>query len=135
MLIDTLAGLQDGSVAPVPQDHERATLAPIIRKEDGIVDWSQPAAAIERRVRGFHAWPGANTRLGDRGLRILRARTLPGGDDAPGTLVAVDREGLHVACGAGSRLVLLEVQPESRNAMAASAFAAGARLPPGLRLG
>lgn len=135
VLIDTLAGLQDGSVVPEPQDHERATLAPIIRKEDGVVDWSLPAAAIERRVRGFHAWPGATTRLADRGLRILRARVEAGGDDPPGTLVAIDREGLHVACGDGSRLALLEVQPESRNAMAASAFAAGARLAAGTRLG
>jgi methionyl-tRNA formyltransferase len=135
VLVDTLAGLQAGSLAPTPQDHERATLAPIIRKEDGIVDWSLPAEALERRVRGFHAWPGATTRVGERGLRILRARVAPGGDEVPGTLVAVDREGLHVACGHGSRLVLLEVQPESRNAMAAGAFAAGARLSPGVRLG
>lgn len=135
VLIETLAGLQDGSVAPVAQDHDRATLAPIIRKEDGVVDWSMTAASIERRVRGFHAWPGATTRLNDRGLRILRARVEDGGDEPPGTLVAVGREGLHVACGQGSRLVLLEVQPESRNAMAATAFAAGARLVPGVRLG
>jgi methionyl-tRNA formyltransferase len=135
VLIDTLEGLVDGSVAPIPQDDAKATHAPIIRKEDGIVDWSQPADAIERRVRGFHAWPGASTRLADRGLRILRARVQPGAGEAPGTLVAVDREGLHVACGEGSRLVLLEVQPESRNAMPAAAFAAGARLLPGVRLG
>lgn len=135
LLVETLEGLAKGTVAPVAQDHERATHAPIIRKEDGLIDWMLPAVAIERRVRGFHAWPGATTTLAGRGLRILRARVEPGGGESPGTLVAVDREGLHVACGEGSRLLLLEVQPESRKAMSAAAFASGARPAPGLRLG
>ncbi len=135
LLVETLEGLSNGTVHPTPQDHERATHAPIIRKEDGLIDWTLPAVAIERRVRGFHAWPGATTTLAGRGLRILRARVEPGGGEAPGTLVAVDREGLHVACGEGSRLLLLEVQPESRKAMSAAAFASGARPAPGLRLG
>jgi methionyl-tRNA formyltransferase len=136
LLVDTLAGLVDGSVTPTPQDHERATHAPIIRKEDGVIDWARPADAIAHRVRGFHAWPGATTTLAGRGLKVLRARALLGSSgDAPGTLVQVDREGLHVACGEGSRLLLLEVQPESRHAMPATAFAAGARLAPGARLG
>ena len=135
VLVATLAGLESGSLTPTPQDHERATLAPIIRKEDGIIDWTRSATAIARRVRGFHAWPGATTTLAGRGLRILRARALPGSDAPPGTLERADREGLVVACGEGSRLLVLEVQPESRNAMPAAAFAAGARLAPGGRLG
>lgn len=135
LLVDTLAGLEAGRVIPNAQDHGRATLAPIIRKEDGIIDWNLPAAAIERRVRGFHPWPGASTTLAGRGLKVLRARPVKGADDAPGTLVHLDREGLHVACGQGSRLILLEVQPESRHAMPAPAFAAGARIAPGIRLG
>ncbi|HET9314382.1 MAG TPA: methionyl-tRNA formyltransferase [Vicinamibacteria bacterium] len=136
LLVDTLNGLVDGSVTPTPQDHERATHAPIIRKEDGVIDWSRPADAIERKVRGFHAWPGATTALAGRGLKVLRARVLPGSPaDAPGTLVHADRDGLVVACGDATRLLLLEVQPESRNAMPSGAFAAGARLAPGVRLG
>jgi methionyl-tRNA formyltransferase len=134
VLLETLAGLEAGTLAAVPQDHERATLAPIIRKEDGVIDWTTPAADIERRVRGFHPWPGTSTALAGRGLRVLRARVTDGGGD-PGTVVAVDREGLHVACGAGTRLVLLDVQPESKRAMPAAAFAQGARLAPGVRLG
>jgi methionyl-tRNA formyltransferase len=136
LLLDTLTGLEDGTVTPTPQDHERATHAPIIRKEDGIIDWTRPADAIARRVRGFHAWPGATTTSGGRGLRVLRARPLGGSaGETPGTLVLADREGLHVACGEGSRLLLIEVQPESRHAMLATAFAAGARLSPGARFG
>jgi methionyl-tRNA formyltransferase len=134
VLLETLAGLEAGTLAAVPQDHGRATHAPIIRKEDGVIDWTAPAAEIERRVRGFHPWPGAGTTLAGRGLRVLRARVADGGGD-PGSVVAVDREGIHVACGAGTRLVLVDVQPESKRAMTASAFALGARLAPGARLG
>jgi methionyl-tRNA formyltransferase len=134
VLLATLDGLAAGTLSAVAQDQERATLAPIIRKEDGIVDWTTPAAEIERRVRGFHPWPGAGTTLAGRGLRVLRARVAEGGGD-PGTVVAVDREGVHVACGSGTRLVLLDVQPESKRAMPAAAFAQGARLAAGARLG
>jgi methionyl-tRNA formyltransferase len=134
VLLETLAGLEAGTLVAVPQDHGRATHAPIIRKEDGVIDWTAPSAEIERRVRGFHPWPGASTTLAGRGLRVLRARVADGGGD-PGTVVAVDREGIHVACGAGTRLVLVDVQPESKRAMTASAFALGARLAPGARLG
>lgn len=134
VLLDTLAGLEDGTLAPTPQDHARATLAPIIKKEDGLVDWTQPAAAIERRVRGFHPWPGVTGTLAGRGLKLLRVRPAEGPGGAPGTIVSMDREGIAVACGAGSTLVLLEVQPESRRPMTAAAFAAGARLSSGTRL-
>ncbi|MET0554834.1 MAG: methionyl-tRNA formyltransferase [Vicinamibacteria bacterium] len=134
VLLETLAGLDAGTLTAVPQDATRATLAPIIRKEDGVVDWTAPAADIERRVRGFHPWPGATTTLAGRGLRVLRARVSEGSGE-PGAVAAVDREGIHVSCGAGTRLVLLDVQPESKRAMPAAAFAQGARLAPGARLG
>lgn len=135
LLIETIGGLVNGTVVPRPQDHASATLAPIIEKEQGRIDWTQTAAAIDCRIRGFHPWPGTTTTAGGRPLKVLRARPLPDrGDEAPGTLVAVDREGLVIACGAGTRLRLLEVQPESRKAMPAAAFAAGARLTPGGRL-
>lgn len=134
VLLETLAGLEAGTLAAVPQDHERATHAPIIRKEDGLVDWSAPAATIERRVRGFHPWPGAHTTLAGRGLRVLRARASAGGG-VPGTVLAADRDGVRVACGEDTSLLLLDVQPESKRAMPASAFAQGARIAPGTRLG
>jgi len=134
VLLETLAGLEAGTLAAVPQDHDRATLAPIIRKEDGVIDWTMPADGIERRVRGFHPWPGASTTLAGRGLRVLRARVAEGGGH-PGTVLAVERDGIHVACGGGTQLVLVDVQPESKRAMPASAFAQGARLAPGARLG
>jgi methionyl-tRNA formyltransferase len=135
LLLETLAGLKEGTVQPVPQDASRATYAPLIRKEDGRLDWTQPAASIERRVRGFQPWPGAMTTLAGRELKVVKARVEGGGAGEPGTVVEIGHRGVVVACGGGTMLRLLEVQPESRRPMPAAAFAAGARLVPGVRAG
>jgi methionyl-tRNA formyltransferase len=136
LLLETIDGMVAGTVQPVAQDHAHATLAPIIEKEHGRIDWAQSARAIDCKIRGFHPWPGTMTTLDGRPLKVIRARPASEtGSEAPGTLVAADRHGLVVACGEGTRLRVLEVQPESRKAMAAAAFAAGARLQPGARFG
>jgi methionyl-tRNA formyltransferase len=137
VLLETLDGLARGTLAPKAQDHTRATLAPILKKEDGRIDWARPAEEIARRVRGLLPWPGTATTVAGSDLKVLRARAEPaaGTDAEPGTVLAVDRDGLLVAAGAGTRLRLLDVQPESRRPMPASAFAAGARLQAGTRLG
>jgi len=132
ILVETLAEIAAGTLTPAPQDHARATLAPIIKKEDGRLDWTMPAEALARRVRGFHPWPGTFTTWRGQPLKILRGRGEAGGALAPGELEA-DRDGLLVGCGQGTRLRLLEVQPESRRPMTAAAFAAGLRLGPGAR--
>jgi methionyl-tRNA formyltransferase len=133
LLIETLSAWSAGSLRPTPQDNARATHARLLKKEDGRVDWGEPAAALERKVRGFQPWPGMTASLAGRGLRILCARVEPGAGDAPGTVMAVGPAGVVVACGARSRLRLIEVQPDSRRAMPAAAFAAGARLRDGQR--
>ena len=137
VLLETLDGLARGTLTARPQDHARATLAPILKKEDARIDWTRPADEIARRVRGLVPWPGTVTTWAGADLKILRARVEPSArtDAAPGTVLAVDRDGLLVAAGAGTRLRLLDVQPESRRPMPAAAFAAGARLAPGARLG
>jgi methionyl-tRNA formyltransferase len=135
VLLETLAGMDAGTLKAVPQVHARATLAPIIRKEDGRLDWTMPAEALARRVRGFHPWPGTFTAWRGRPLKVLRARPEADGPSDPGEIVAADREGLVVGCGQGTRLRLLEVQPESRRPMSAAAYAAGLRLAPGARFG
>jgi methionyl-tRNA formyltransferase len=136
ILLETLDGLARGTLTARPQDHTRATLAPILKKEDARIDWTRPADEIARRVRGLLPWPGTVTTLAGADLKVLRARVEPGAptDAAPGTVLAVDRDGLLVAAGAGTRLRLLDLQPESRRPMPAAAFAAGARLQPGARL-
>jgi len=136
LLLETVEGLESGVLRPTPQDESRATLAPLLKKEDGRIDWSRPATVIARRVRGFNPWPGAFTVHAGRGLKVLSARE--SSEDIaglPGTVGRISAEGLLVVCGEGSHLLLTEVQPESRRAMPAAAFAAGARLRPGDRLG
>ena len=133
VLIETLSGLADGSLVATPQDAARVSHAPLLKKEDGRVRWSETAIVIERKVRAFQPWPGVTATLAGRALKLLRTRVEPGGSGAPGTLLAADADGLLVACGEASALRLLELQPESRRPMPAGAFAAGARLQPGLR--
>jgi methionyl-tRNA formyltransferase len=139
LLVETIDGLARGTVSPVAQDHAAATHAPRLRKEDGRIEWSAPADAIARRVRGLQPWPGTVTSFAGSDLKILRAAVIPvplasGTAGAPGTVIAVD-DGIVVACGNDTRLRVLSVQPASRHAMAALAFAMGARLTPGARLG
>jgi methionyl-tRNA formyltransferase len=136
LLLETVRGLEGGTVLPVPQDHSRATLAPLLKKEDGRVDWSLPAARVASRARGFHPWPGAFTFHEGRLVKVLRVRAAPAAGAAePGTITAVGPDSVTVACGEGTAVRLVEVQPESRRAMPASAWAKGARLRPGARLG
>jgi methionyl-tRNA formyltransferase len=135
VLVETIAGLERGLLRPVPQDHAAATRAPILKKEDGRIDWSWTADTIARRVRGLQPWPGTATTFAGRDLKILRARPAEAAAGAPGTITAVDGDGFVVACGGGTALRVREAQPESRRAMPAAAFAAGARLAAGDRLG
>jgi len=137
LLLETVRGLAAGTLVPHPQDHARATLARILEKEDGRIDWNRPAREIACRARGFTPWPGAFTWHDGRILKAVRVLPLtePGDSVEPGTVLAAGRDGVDVACGGGTRLRLVEVQPESRRAMPSAAWAAGARLRPGLRLG
>ncbi len=138
LLVATLAGIDNGTLAPVAQDASLATHAPLLTKEHGRVDWSLAAHAIACRARGFHPWPGAFTQAEGRMLKLLRVRAEAPIDSTlfePGQVALVDATGVCVACGGGTRLRLEEVQPESRRAMTATAWAQGARLRPGVRLG
>lgn len=134
VLLETVRGLGEGTLHTTPQDHDAATLAPLLKKGDGHLDWSCQAEELHCRIRGFHPWPGTFTSLDGRMLKVLRARPIEGvgrGEIAPGTLVDIGPAGIVVACGEGSRLLVTDVQPESRRPMSAPAFAAGARLAPG----
>jgi methionyl-tRNA formyltransferase len=136
LLVETIAGLERGTLSPVPQDSSRATHARILTKEDGRVDWTQPARVVADRARGFHPWPGATTSYEGRLLKLLSVFPEPGeGGGEPGVVKGVDASGFAVACGGGSLLRVEQVQLESRKAMPAGAWALGARLGPGARLG
>jgi methionyl-tRNA formyltransferase len=134
LLVHTLAGLADGSVKPVPQDDACATLAPVLKKEDGRIDWTRPASAIHNVIRGFQPWPGAHTAFRGQSLHLWRSRISPRKwGFAPGTLV--HDGGVFAVAGDGSALELLEVQLEGRKRMPAEVFARGYRLTPADQLG
>jgi methionyl-tRNA formyltransferase len=114
----SLEGIVDGILAPVPQDSSRATLARILTKQDGNIDWNLPARTIYNRIRAFQPWPGARTLFRDAICRILKARVHEGETSAgrPGTVIvgAGASRFLAVMCGNGTLLELLEVQLPNR---------------------
>ena len=130
-----LAGLEGpGALPRLPQDHARATLAPILSRDDGKVEWTRSAFELDARRRGFTPWPGAWTTVAGAVLKIHAARPASGGGGPPGTLGEA-AAGVRVACGEGTSWELLEVQPEGRKRMPAAAWLQGARLKAGDTLG
>ncbi|HEX7237359.1 MAG TPA: methionyl-tRNA formyltransferase, partial [Gammaproteobacteria bacterium] len=124
-LLEALPGVLAGTSRPKPQDDALATLAPKIAKSEALLDWREPAAALERRVRAFHPWPVAETRLSDgRRLRVFEAVAVAASPSAPaGTIVAAGREGIDVGTGDGV-LRLRRIQPPSGRVMDAEAYLA-----------
>lgn len=136
LLVETIARLKAGTLVPRPQDSSQATMAPLLKKEDGEIDWTLPAIVLANRVRGLAPWPGAYTAVpgGDR-WTIWRAQALPGpATKPPGAVMAVTSEAIHVATGEGV-LALLEVQPANSRRMAVSQYVAGHQIAVGLQLG
>jgi methionyl-tRNA formyltransferase len=135
LLSETLARLDE--LTPVPQDHTQATFAPIIKKDDGLIDWTKSAAVIERAIRGFQPWPTAHTAYHAKGLTIWEAQALltvsPG--IPPGEVIVALRDELVVQCGNRTALRVLEVQPEARKRLAARDFINGMRVKIGDRFG
>jgi methionyl-tRNA formyltransferase len=135
LLGETLARLDD--LTPRPQHDADATFAPVLKKEDGLIDWSQSAFAIERRVRGLQPWPNAYTSFHSKGLTIwsAEASTTTNAKAAPGEIVVAQRDELVVRSGDETSLRLIEVQPEARKRIAARDFINGMHLKVGERFG
>ena len=134
LMVTTLRGLEAGNIQPRPQDDSRSTLAPILTKEDGLIDLRRRSGEIYNRLRGFQPWPGAHTWFRAKHLQIRRAQPADHVKLAPGELLFKGGH-LLVGCGSGTALDLLELQPEGKKRMAAVDFANGYRLSPGERLG
>jgi len=133
LLVRTLRGLETAEITPVPQDHEQATLAPVLTKESGLIDWRQPASQIHNRVRGFQPWPGAVTRFRGSSLHIWKSRlSSEAPASEPGTLHPAGKR-LLVSCGDGAALDLREVQMEGRKRIPAAAFVNGQHIRPAER--
>src|SRR5262245_2614391 len=138
-LIEALSGIERGEITPQPQNDDEATLAPLLKREDGKVDWTMTAAEIFNRLRGFSPFPGCYTFFNGHRLEIVKARVEPGEAGAdqfrPGVVCEAAKESFVVACGKGTLLRITEVQLEGKRAMAARDFLNGARMQVGAELG
>ena len=130
LLVETLTRLAEQSVVSRAQDHARATLAPLLKKEDGVIDWTQSATEIANRIRGLSPWPGSHTFHHEHRLIIRKGRVDaqggPGGSDGsqPGTILAVGPKSFWVETGEG-RIEVLEVQPANKKRMSVEQFLQG----------
>jgi methionyl-tRNA formyltransferase len=143
LMAETLRGLAAGTIVPKPQNHAEASSAPILKKEDGRIDWKRPASEIYNRMRGFAPWPGAYTTFrgqichvwGEPVSKVGGAGLSSGKEGAaPGTIFGEKNE-LFVGCGDATVLCIRTVQVEGRKAVKATDFANGARLKNGERFG
>jgi methionyl-tRNA formyltransferase len=134
LLLETLRRLKEGSLTPQTQLESGVTLAPMIKKEDALIDWSQSAVVIERRVRGFNPWPSAYTHLRGMLLKVHRAKVIePIQPGAPGEIIKADVSGFWVKTADGA-LSLEEVQLENKKRLPGVEFVKGARIEKGDRL-
>jgi len=159
LLVRVVEQIAAGTAREEPQDPARATYAPRLTKEEGLIDWSQSSSGIHNRVRGLYPWPHAYTFLDGARLIVLRSRVDHADADLaprqaqghpehgrgmegprrnedtapalPGTIVDVTRDAIHVATGEGGQLVIVEVQPEGRRPMLVRDFLAGHPIRPG----
>jgi methionyl-tRNA formyltransferase len=134
LLLETIQKMKDGSLVSKMQHETEVSFAPIIKKEDGLIDWSQAAATIERRIRGFNPWPSAYTKLHGKLLKIHRGKVVSTtATGSPGEVIRADRDGFWVATGSDV-LSLEEVQLENKKRLPAGEFLKGARIKTGDRL-
>jgi methionyl-tRNA formyltransferase len=133
LTVVTLRGLQAESIHPRQQDHAQATLAPILRKEDGLINFSRSATEILNRMRGFQPWPGAYTKFRGKNLQLWKATS--GKSALASAELRVEGERFLVGCGENTAIELLELQLEGKKRTSAADFLRGYRPQPGEKLG
>ena len=137
LLMQTLEGLKDRTLTAREQDETLATPAPMLKKEDGIIDWTRPAVEIERRVRGLDPWPGSFTYISGKMLKVHRASVLSRAmttTGAPGEVIRADASGFWIGTSSGL-IDLVEVQLENKKRLQGVEFIRGVRIKAGDRLG
>lgn len=132
-LMETLEKLADGTLTAEKQDDSLTCYAAMLKKEDGELDWSLSATELLNLIRGMNPWPGTFTHLDGKLVKVFKGKTAEG-SGIPGTVLRSGRDGIEVACGSGS-LILLELQLEGKKRLPAAEFLAGCRLEPGTKLG
>lgn len=126
---------QIDSIPHTKQDHAQASFAPLLKKEDGRIDWSKSAIEIDRKVRAFSPWPSAYSFLDQKRIKIIRGKKQNGktSDFLPGEILDLNKAGIQVCCGQNSIYLIEELQPEGKKAMKAYAFSLGAHIIPGTK--
>jgi methionyl-tRNA formyltransferase len=133
LLVETLRGLEAGSIHPRQQNDSQATLAPILKKEDGLIDFSRPAQQILNRLRAFQPWPGAHTKFRGKNLQILNAQ--PANEPVLPSELKAFGDRLLVGCAKNTVLEILELQLEGKKRSSAQAFINGYHPKPSEKLG
>jgi methionyl-tRNA formyltransferase len=135
LMAETLRGLAAGKIIPRPQDHSQATLAPILKRDDGRIDWNRTAQEIHARMRGFAPWPGAYSVFRGQSCHLWGEPVSNEKRDAPPGTLHLEGGNLLAVCGGATVFRLLAVKLEGRKQVSAFEFANGARLKPGERFG
>lgn len=131
--VDQLPAILEGGLQSIPQIEAGATYAPLLKKTDGVLDFTEPAEVLERKVRAFQPWPMASFALGDKRVQVGSAAVSDEGGEA-GRVLETSKLGVRVGCGAGS-LWLVEVKPPGKRMMPASAWVSGRGVAAGDRVG
>jgi methionyl-tRNA formyltransferase len=135
LLVETITRLKAGTLTPTKQDDAQATMAPLLKKEDGLIDWTMSATSLAHRVRGLSPWPGAYTFFGEERWTIWKAVSNVGTTaDPPGTIITVNKQAIVVATGDGL-FDIRELQTANSKRMSVTQFLAGHRVTVGVRLG
>ncbi len=134
LLLETLDALAAGTVTGETQNEQESTYAPIMKREDGLIDWSLPASEIFNRLRGFDPWPGSYTRFRGKRLHIRWGPAVDKAAGEPGEITSID-SGFRVGCGGATSLSVEAVQLEGKKRVAAAEFLRGYRPAPGEKLG
>ena len=141
LLVETLPHIGRGDVATEPQDESKATYAPLLKREDGLIDWRMSASEIANRIRAFQPWPGSYTNFRGGRLIIWRGREMPEAERSSslfnaelGTILSIEDAGMSIACSGSSNLLIQEVQIEGKRRVSAREFTNGARVKPGDRI-
>lgn len=132
LLVEAAAQIEAGAASRTPQDHSRATQAPMLSKALSPVDWTRPAQAVHNQIRGLYPWPSATTDVITGDTMKLHRSCLPGKTVSayPGVIVSADKQGIDIACGDGKVLRILELQAPGGKRMSAAAYLAGHPIDP-----
>jgi methionyl-tRNA formyltransferase len=127
--------IERGEITPTPQDEQEATYAPILKREDGLIDWQMSAREIANRVRAFQPWPGTYTQFRGARLTIWRASEAQASGEStePGAITSIDKSAISVTCGGSTSLAVEELQAEGKRKMSARDFVNGMRIGAGDR--